>query len=127
MLAKLHGRDQLKFSIWWAIQKRNALYAWSYRDGDQIKSVAVLEIPPVDSPGSAVKVAIAIKGRREPSASKTFQPLRCGLTSITVIVRDSFEFEECCQLFVGSNDESLSVVALRVCCEKHATSQINVR
>ena len=25
MLVKLHGREQLKFSIWWAIQKRNAL------------------------------------------------------------------------------------------------------
>jgi hypothetical protein len=45
--------------------KAKRAYAWSYRDGDQIKSVAVLEIPPVDSPGSAVKVAIAIKGRRE--------------------------------------------------------------
>ena len=29
------------------------------RDGDQNKSIAVLEIPPVDSPQSAVKVAIA--------------------------------------------------------------------
>ena len=33
-------------------------YAWSYRDGNQNKTVAVLEIPPVDSPESAVKVAI---------------------------------------------------------------------
>jgi len=31
------------------------------------------------------------------------------------------------QLFVGADDESLSVVAVRVCCEKHATSRINVR
>jgi hypothetical protein len=36
-------------------------YAWSYRDGDQMKSVAVLGVPPVDSPQSAVKVAIAAK------------------------------------------------------------------
>lgn len=34
-------------------------YAWQYEDGDETKSVAVLEIPPVDSPQSAVKVAIA--------------------------------------------------------------------
>jgi hypothetical protein len=39
-------------------------YAWSYRDGDQIKSVTILEIPPVDSPQSAVKVAIAAKGKK---------------------------------------------------------------
>lgn len=38
-------------------------YAWSYRDGKQTKSVAVLEVPPVDSPQSAVKVAIASKSR----------------------------------------------------------------
>src|SRR5437879_9581174 len=39
-------------------------YAWTYRDGDQNKTVAVLGIPPVDSPQSAVKVAIAAKGRK---------------------------------------------------------------
>jgi hypothetical protein len=39
-------------------QARRA-YAWSYREGNQNKTVAVLEIPPVDSPESAVKVAIA--------------------------------------------------------------------
>jgi hypothetical protein len=38
-------------------------YAWTYRDGDQNKTIAVLELPPVDSPQSAVKVAIAAKGR----------------------------------------------------------------
>jgi hypothetical protein len=42
----------------------NRVYAWSYRDGDKIKSVTILEIPPVDSPQSAVKVAIASKGQR---------------------------------------------------------------
>jgi len=40
-------------------------YAWSYRDGDQIKSVTILEIPPVDSPQSAVKVAIAAKAKKD--------------------------------------------------------------
>jgi hypothetical protein len=38
-------------------------YAWNYRDGDQNKRFVVLEIPPVDSPESAVKVAIASKAR----------------------------------------------------------------
>ncbi|PYK40421.1 MAG: hypothetical protein DME49_00510 [Verrucomicrobia bacterium] len=52
---------------------------------------------------------------------------RCGLISITVILRDSFKFEKGCQLFVGVNDESFSVVAVRVCCEKPATSRINLR
>lgn len=39
-------------------------YAWSYQDGGETKSTAVLEIPPVDSPESAVKVAIAAKARQ---------------------------------------------------------------
>src|ERR1700693_834313 len=38
-------------------------YAWTYRDGDQNKTIAVLDLPPVVSPRSAVKVAIAAKGR----------------------------------------------------------------
>jgi hypothetical protein len=37
--------------------------AWTYRDGDQDKTIAVLGIPPIDSPQSAVKVAIASKAR----------------------------------------------------------------
>jgi hypothetical protein len=44
--------------------KAKRAYAWSYRDGDQNKTVTVLEIPPVNSPQSAVKVAIAEKARR---------------------------------------------------------------
>ncbi len=46
--------------------------------------------------------------------TKTFQPQRCGLISINVITRDSFEFEKRCQLFVRRNDEPLSVVAMRI-------------
>jgi hypothetical protein len=38
-------------------------YAWSYRDGNQNKTMAVLEIPPVDSPETAIKVAIGSKAR----------------------------------------------------------------
>ena len=43
--------------------KAKRAFAWSYRDGDQNKTVAVLAIPPVDSPQNAVKAAIARKGR----------------------------------------------------------------
>lgn len=43
--------------------KAKRCYAWSYPDGDKIRSVAVLELPPVDSPETAVKVAIAAKAR----------------------------------------------------------------
>lgn len=39
-------------------------YAWTYPDGDQTRFATVLEIPPVDSPQSAVKVAIASTGRQ---------------------------------------------------------------
>ena len=38
-------------------------YAWQYEDGSEMKSIAVLEIPPVDSPQSAVRVAIAATGK----------------------------------------------------------------
>jgi hypothetical protein len=42
--------------------KAKRVYAWQYQDDDkQTKTVAVLEIPPVDSPQTAVKVAIAAK------------------------------------------------------------------
>jgi len=45
--------------------KAKRAYAWQYQDGpDEIKTVAVLEIPPVVSPQSAVKVAIAAKTRK---------------------------------------------------------------
>jgi hypothetical protein len=42
-------------------------YAWSYRDGKIRRCVTVLKLPPVDSPQSAVKVAIAAKGRQQRS------------------------------------------------------------
>ena len=38
-------------------------YAWTYREGDENKTVAVLAVSPVDSPQSAVKVAIASEAR----------------------------------------------------------------
>jgi len=44
--------------------KAKYCYAWSYLEGNETKSMAVLGIPPVDSPHSAVKAAIASRGRR---------------------------------------------------------------
>jgi hypothetical protein len=46
--------------------------AWSYRDGNQNKTFAVVEILPVDSPESAVKVA-----------TKLALTKRCGLIEIS--------------------------------------------
>jgi hypothetical protein len=43
--------------------KANRAYAWSYRDGDETKSITVLHLAPVNSPQMAVKVAIASKAR----------------------------------------------------------------
>ncbi|MDE2107548.1 MAG: hypothetical protein KGL39_60705 [Patescibacteria group bacterium] len=49
--------------------KAKRAYAWSHREGkndDGERFVAVLEIPPVESPETAVKVAIAaeVKGKK---------------------------------------------------------------
>ena len=49
--------------------KAKRAYAWSHLDGDndeRTRFVAVLEIPPVESPETAVKVAIAaeVKGKK---------------------------------------------------------------
>jgi hypothetical protein len=37
----------------------------------------------------------------------------------------TFKFEKRCQLLVGTNDKPLSVVAVGVCREKHATSRFS--
>ena len=60
-----------------------------------------------------------------PGASKTFQPQRCGRISMTVTVRDSFEFKKRGQLFVGTDDKSLSVAAMRVCNPNRSPVGIN--
>jgi hypothetical protein len=47
-------------------QKAQRAYAWGYpgdKPGDQLEVITVLEIPPVTSPETAVKVAIAAHGR----------------------------------------------------------------
>jgi uncharacterized protein YerC len=38
-------------------------HAWSYEENSETQYVTVLEIPPVDSPSSAVTIAIAAKSR----------------------------------------------------------------
>jgi hypothetical protein len=44
--------------------KAKRAYAWTHRGDDQNETIAVLEIPPVDSPQAAVKVAIAAQARK---------------------------------------------------------------
>ena len=43
--------------------KAKRCYAWRYLDVKEWRYTTVLEIPPVDSPETAVKVAIAAKAR----------------------------------------------------------------
>jgi hypothetical protein len=43
--------------------KAERCYAWSYEEEGELQYVTVLEIPPVDSAETAVKVAIAAKSR----------------------------------------------------------------
>jgi hypothetical protein len=50
--------------------KAKRCYAWSYDDGKQTRSITVLELPPVDSPETAVKVAIAAKARELGAVSR---------------------------------------------------------
>jgi hypothetical protein len=43
--------------------KAKRCHAWSYEEGGETQFVTVLELPPVDSAESAVKVAIAAQAR----------------------------------------------------------------
>ena len=45
-------------------------YAWRFMDGNEPRYVTVLELPPVDSPQTAVKVAIAASLRKEPPPTR---------------------------------------------------------
>jgi hypothetical protein len=45
--------------------KAKRAYAWRLMDGSELRYVAVLEIPPVESPQTAVKVAIAARAREK--------------------------------------------------------------
>jgi hypothetical protein len=44
--------------------KAKCCYAWSYHDGKEDQFTTVLEIPPVDSPQSAVRASIVAAGKR---------------------------------------------------------------
>ena len=44
--------------------KAKTCYAWAYRDGEKMRALVVLELPPVDSAETAVKVAIASVARK---------------------------------------------------------------
>ena len=39
-------------------------YAWGFQDGRETRFVAVLELPPVDSPVTALRAAIASKAQK---------------------------------------------------------------
>jgi len=43
--------------------KSRRCYAWSYEDGGETQYVTILEIPPVDSAETAVKIAITAKAK----------------------------------------------------------------
>ena len=58
-----HGNVQIFDLI--GHEKAQRAYAWQFTEQDETKSVAVLEIPPVDSPESAVKEAVAAKARQK--------------------------------------------------------------
>jgi hypothetical protein len=45
--------------------KAKHCFAWSYREGGETKTMAVLEISPIDSPQAAVKAAIAARARQK--------------------------------------------------------------
>jgi hypothetical protein len=49
--------------------KAKRCYAWSYVQDGQIITVTLLEIPPVCSPQTAVKAAIAVKARKQRRSS----------------------------------------------------------
>jgi hypothetical protein len=42
-------------------------YAWSHKEGSGSRAVAVLEIPPVDSPVTAVRAAIVADSKNGPN------------------------------------------------------------
>lgn len=44
--------------------KAKRCYAWSFLEGKETRFVTVLEIPPVDSPRTAIKLAIAAQAQK---------------------------------------------------------------
>ena len=60
----MRGRETVEVFDLIGPPKAKRAYAWTYRDGDQNKTVAVLGIPPVDSPQTAVRLSIAAEARK---------------------------------------------------------------
>jgi hypothetical protein len=44
--------------------KAKRAYGWAYQDGKETRFVAVLELPPVDSPNTAVRMAIVARAQK---------------------------------------------------------------
>ncbi len=44
--------------------KAHWCYAWSFKDGTETRYITVLELPPVESPQTAVRAAIASKAQK---------------------------------------------------------------
>ena len=44
--------------------KATRCYAWSFKDGSTTRCITVLELPPVESPQTAVRAAIASKAQK---------------------------------------------------------------
>ena len=44
--------------------KATRCYAWNFKDGTTTRYITVLELPPVDSPHTAVRAAIASKAQK---------------------------------------------------------------
>jgi hypothetical protein len=52
--------------------KAKRCYAWSYHDGKETQFVTVLELPPVDSPQTAIRASIVAdsKNRQQPKETR---------------------------------------------------------
>jgi hypothetical protein len=61
--AAWHGNVQIFDLI--GHEKAQRAYAWQFTEQDETKSVAVLEIPPIDSAQTAVAEAIAAQARQK--------------------------------------------------------------
>jgi len=64
LTGRLHRKALFKVFKLIRHPKAKHCFAWSYQDDNETKVTAVLEIPPVNSAETAVKVAIAAKGRQ---------------------------------------------------------------
>ena len=56
-----------------------------------------------------LRISQKTRSLREKKVRKTFQSHRCGLISMIVIARRSFQFNKRSQLFIRTHNETLSV------------------